>query len=206
MFGLRRGYARETKDGMPLDKQQSILLAAGVAPDVTYLDGIRPPRSRKPKSETLPQRDFLIRSLRPGDTVVVATASVWGLTLDDCLNALAAISERGAVLYVANTETTYRGSPEAAQALDIARQNETERRKDQLAHARKMARARLNPRKALVGDRLKEAKELWPLAKYSAAEVSEKVGVSARTLYRTLGERGVPTKMAGKRLRLGQET
>lgn len=118
--------------------------------------------------------------------------------MEDVLQAIREIGERGAKLLVASTGQSYAWLPDAVAIAEFAAQAE---REGSAERARKMRQRKAEIGGALGGPppRLHkgskewlEAETLWKDASKSGAEVAAKTGVSVRTLYRLFGERGTP--------------
>ena len=191
---MRRGYIRLSKAGPSLEVQQAALRSAGIDDfsqyGPVYVDEIPVRRSAKP----LPQRFEAIRSLEPGDELVVASAARLGTTAGDVLAVFQEIGQKGAVVFDAETGKTVQWHPDAIQAIEYAQRAESANRKEISA---KMRRRRVETDRlggpSVKGWKVpvKRAKELWDDDKLSAAYVAEQVGVSVPTLYRRLGDRGI---------------
>ncbi|WJS87210.1 recombinase family protein [Paracoccus sp. TOH] len=189
---MRRGYIRLSKAGPSLKEQQDALASAGIDNFTdfgpVYVDVI--PRGRP--AEALPNRRHAIISLEPGDELVVASAARLGTSAVDVLEALAEIGRRGASVFDVEQSQLVSWHPDALPVLEFASRAEAQGRKEVAA---KMRRARVEsgmiggqPAK-LKGALLAKARSLWADPRMSAAEVSEEVGVSVRTLYRHLGDK-----------------
>ncbi|GGB09165.1 hypothetical protein GCM10011491_41410 [Brucella endophytica] len=182
-----------SKAGPSIDEQKQALKSAGIEDfseyGPVYVDEI--PRGRN--EPALPQRDNAIRSLEAGDVLVIASAARLGSSEGDVLQAMKAIGERSAVIYDVKTGETIVCHPDAIKVLEYAQKAESENRKE---IAQKMRRAREasgrvgGPPEKLGGDRLREAKRLWEESSLSKGEIAKKFGVTVRTLYRRLGDRG----------------
>jgi DNA invertase Pin-like site-specific DNA recombinase len=190
---MRRGYIRLSKAGPSLEGQQKALESAGIDDfseyGPVYVDGV-PKRRNQP---TLPQRFEAIRSLEPGDQLVVASASRLGTSAGDVLDAMKAISSRKATLFDAKSCETIVWHPDATKVIEYARRAESENRQE---IADKMRRARVASGKTggaperITAKALAAARKLWADDALSSAEVARQTGINVRTLYRRLGDRG----------------
>lgn len=119
---MERGYGRERKWGASLDEQRASMAAAGVETGGThppiYLDVLKP---AKKGAAALPQRAMAIKSLRPGNRLVVHDMATLGTTAGDILAALAAIGKKSATLVVVTPERAeYTWHPDAADIVQKA--------------------------------------------------------------------------------------
>ena len=141
-------------------------------------------------TDPLPNRARAIISLEPGDELVVANAARLGTSAVDVLKTLAEIGRRGAGIFdVERSEASF-WHPDALLALEFASRAEARGRKEVAARMRegRLESGMIGGRPVkLEGGLLVKARDLWADPGMSAAEVSEEVGVSVRTLYRHLG-------------------
>lgn len=191
-MGMKRGYIRLSKAGPSLEDQQKALERAGIN---NFSEGVSvfvdPPLKRGDPPTWL-GRTKAIQSLRPGDELVVSSASRLGTTMSDVLGVLRAVGERQASILVADSGHKVAWHPDALAAVEFAQGAELENRREVAATARaaQAATGRVGGApKQLHGEALEKAKRLWADQSLSAAEVAERVGVTTRTLYRRLGER-----------------
>lgn len=203
---MRRGYIRERKAGPSVDEQCVALAAAGVPSDgdhpPIYLDPI--PKRKRP--DPLPQRAAAVRSLRPGDALVVYDAAALGLSEGDILDALAAIGQREATLIVCSPEGEYRWHPDVPECVGLAADAGK-----LIARERQRVRAGTSPvlgrPKLLTGDALILARQLWGRrdlsSKMVAAEIEKQtsVKVGVRTLLHDLGHKTDAVEAAERKLR-----
>lgn len=190
---MKRGYIRLSKAGPSLADQQKALAGAGIGDfsegSSIFVDQI-PKRGGR---SNWPSRDRAIRSLDPGDVLVVSSAARLGTSVSDVLGVLLAVGERRASVFDVEIGRMIAWHPDALSVVEYAQRAEQENRKEVAATARaaqaETGRFGAAPKK-LDGEVLAEAKRLWADPALSGAEVAERVGVNVRTLYRRLGERG----------------
>lgn len=192
---MRLGYIRLSRAGPTRSEQEAALRAAGLddfsADGPVYVDA--EPRKRTPPGEdATPARSAAIHALRPGDELVIATASRIGATRADVLAALAAVTRAGAAVFDASAGATVRYHQDAAAAIAFAERAESEGQRERAARARKGITRRAGPQPALTGKQLKEAEKLWTNPETSARQVADATGASVRTLYRRFGPKGTP--------------
>lgn len=198
---MKYGYIRLSKTGPSLKEQRSALSLVGF-PEAgpIFVDEIPKGRS-KPDHDALPQRSEAIRSLSANDELVIANAARLGTSVADILAALVAVGQKRASIFEVATGATIRWHPDAQEAVAFIERAESNQRREVTAKMRatKVAMGMLGgaPVK-LTGESLKEAERLWANPELTAAQVAEKTGVSERTLYRKLGERGTP-RFGGRR-------
>jgi len=198
---MRRGYIRIRKGGPDEPVQRQSLAAAGVNVDevlgAVYVDGmsVSPKRRKLDPNDPLPQRTWAIRSLRPGDELVVHDAATLGTSTADILGAIVAIDRREATLHIVESGITYRWHPQAADIAALAKSGGEKVGREKTAMARKRLREVGGQRKVTPEVRTR-ALEIWsdPNVR-SAREVSailgrEGVNVSVRSLYNNLPSRG----------------
>lgn len=192
---MKRGYIRLSRAGPSLEVQKEALRSAGITDfsefGPVYVDEI--PKGRRITG--LPERDAAIRSLLPGDELVVASASRLGTSASDVLAAIQRIGAKEAVILDAETGETISWHPDALKVAEYARRAERANRSEITA---KMSLKRAESGK-LGGAPTKKwkvsqkrAREMWNDPTRSASEVAELVGISVPTLYRRFGERGLP--------------
>ena len=200
------GYIRLSKAAPSLKEQQAALRSVGLTDfsdeGPVFVD--EPPRRRpKPGEDPLAQRRMAIVSIGPGDELVIASAARLGTSPSDVLAALVEIARRGGAVYDVEAGKPIRWHPDALDAIEFVQRAETGQRREVTTkmRAKKVAIGALGgaPVK-LEGEALAEAKRLWADPAFSAAQVAEKAGVTERTLYRRLGERGTP-RFGAKRSR-----
>ncbi len=193
---MRLGYIRTGQAGPSQEEQEAALRAAGVvdfsADGPVYVDLVSRKRP-KPGDDVTPARTALIVALREGDEIAIHSAPRLGTTREDVLRTLAQIGKAGAAVYDCELGEVVRYHPDAAAALLFADRAEAQGKRERAARARKAITHRGTRPKALTGKKLDKARELWTGSPETSAEkIADMLGVSPRTLYRALGERGTP--------------
>jgi DNA invertase Pin-like site-specific DNA recombinase len=185
---------RESASGPTLAEQEALLRQAGIvdfakhAP--VYID-----KPRRGPVRGTPERDKLLRALRPGDVVVIARATRLGTSRADVLGALAAITKAGCVVLDVQAEEEVSFPPEAFQCLVFLERAERDARRESTARMRahKVAMGALGGRpERLQGPRKKAAADAWADLTKTVAQVAEEFNVAPRTLYRLFGAKGTP--------------
>lgn len=199
------GYVREDGIGPTKESQRDKLRAAGVNtadPQALYEDVLRH-KKPNPKAEPPPlkERHDLLRALRPGDVLVVASPMILGRGKHDIMNALRAATDAGATVLDASTGVSVVMKADAEASFSFIDRAETERHTLQLEQMRrsKVAQGATGGRPLrLTGKRKTEAKKIWEDLTLSAPQAAAKAGASERTMYRLFGNRGVLTLPKGK--------
>lgn len=93
--GMKRGYIRPTA-WFTAASQKSAVLGAGVSERVIYED-------KKAKVSNLPERALAIKSLRPGDVLVVAGLARLAVSKNDLMDVMTEIARMGAKVMDART-------------------------------------------------------------------------------------------------------
>ncbi|WP_158600857.1 recombinase family protein [Teichococcus wenyumeiae] len=185
---------RESVAGPTLAEQEALLRQAGIknfgrdAP--VYIDKLR----RGPVA-TMPERDKMVRYLRPGDVVVIAKASRLGTTRADRLQTLAAITKRSASIYDADTGEGVQLQPEAIRAMAFLDRAESGSKREVAARmrARKVALGATGGRPERLQGKTKAAAAVaWADLTKTARDVALEFNVGARALYRLFGPKGTP--------------
>jgi hypothetical protein len=184
-------YMREGGTLPSLESQQASARAAGFTaldPDVdrAYLDK---PRRRKADGPDFTQRDLAIRACRPGDELWVAAVRVLGGTTLDCLDALRLITERGAVLRIAETGEAFTWAPGAESALALAQRAEAETRANRTTRATAGAISRHERARAAEKRAWDRALVMWKDLRFTVAQITAETKIRPRTLYNAV-ERG----------------
>lgn len=190
---MKLAYLRSSKMH-PLDEQEQMLRHAGISQwgehDPVYFD-LKPKRGET----AWDQRRAAIRACRPdnGDEVWVAWPGVWGSSPADALEALRDLSERGAVLCVAATDSRYSFHPDASAGLDLAA---AIARDNARRATRKATIQRQKNREAKRDAEEQQWREAWKLwlndESMTGAQIAEKLGVTRSWLVRKFGPRGTP--------------
>ena len=191
---MRRGYERERKGGPSLEDQRKAMGAAGInlleTHPAVYTDTLAP--SKKPP---LYLRSLAIRSLRPGDELVVYDGATLGTDAEDIAEALASITRAGCSLVVCfPEERSYTWHKDAADMLQMAAEAVRVLRSEK--HRRAGAKSlNLGAPLKLTGEVLTAAKAAWAEPELTARQAAKRVGdvtgveVSMRLLFSKLGKK-----------------
>jgi DNA invertase Pin-like site-specific DNA recombinase len=95
---VKIGYMRESAAGPSLAEEQALLRLAGIE-DFSRHAPVYTDRRRKGPTATTPERDNMVRILRPGDVVIIAKATRLGTSRADVLKAMADITARGVAIH-----------------------------------------------------------------------------------------------------------
>lgn len=192
---MQIAYILVTKAGLARVEQERLLRDAGIVSfdedDPVYVDDITS-RRRSRGSEDLRAREMLMRALRAGDEVVIATPGCLGLSGSDVLAAVREIGGKGACLRVAGTGNVIRWHPDAIAVLDFCDAAGSELSAARTLRMRKSLAAagtKTGPRAAPISA---EIKHLWTGTNTPVSEIADQAGLTARTLYRRLGHLSRP--------------
>ncbi len=178
------GYARVSTADQSLDRQTDELLKAGA-------DEVRTEVGSGKKDASRPVWDELLRSLRPGDTLMVTELSRLGRSTSQ-LSALADdLRENGVALKILNLGIDT-GTPAGklvysiiSAVAEMERELLIERTNSGLAAAR--ARGRNGGRKKTITPaQIRRAQKLYDAKDLTVSEIAKTIGVSRQTLYRYL--------------------
>jgi len=195
---VKLGYVREDSTGLTKESQRDKLREAGIS-DFSPSGPVYEDLSRRKYGKAQPTetkaRDQMIRDVRAGDVVVVASPSRLGTGRRDLMDALRAITDKGGSVFDASTGQTVVLAPEAEVAFAFLDRAEGERQAFQLEQMRRkrvaMGAKGGAPQK-LTAKRKKEGKQVWADLNLTAQQAADKIGISVRTGYRLFGARGVP--------------
>ncbi len=178
------GYARVSTADQSLDRQMDELKAAGA--ERIYSDV-----GSGKKDAVRPQWDELLRSLRPGDTLMVTELSRLGRSTSQLSVLADELAEQGIDLRILNLgiDTSSSGGRLVYQIIsgvaEMERNLLIERTNSGLAAAR--ARGRKGGRKREFGPKdVRKAQERYDQGDLTVAEIARLAGVSRQTIYRYL--------------------
>ncbi|GAA4250781.1 helix-turn-helix domain-containing protein [Azospirillum formosense] len=182
------GYARVSTADQVLDAQIAALTGAGVDPSRIYTDRISGAKAERPGLAEL------MRSLRPGDVVVVYRLDRLGRSLLDLLDLVRRIEAAGAGLRSLH-ETLDTTTPTGrllfhlfGAIAEFERGLVRERTMAGLAAAR-VRGAKPGRKSALTAEKLQLVRVLWADPTVPVVHIVKEFRVSRRTLYRELGPR-----------------
>lgn len=185
---MRVVYIRVAK-GLPAETdQRAALIEKGAEPDEMAEAWMQ---KGKPKPGELPQRDYMLGALREGDEVWIARPAIIGASEPDILNFLAAVTERGAALYIASEDRRYRWHPDTADALRLVAAAKADERDAVMAKARAGIRKRRST--LFTPEQWALAERLWHDRTVTAKGVQAATGIAWSTLYHRFGPRGTPS-------------
>lgn len=189
-----RPYMRDGVPGLPVERQEEMLRAAGIDLTRACIDRLTRAQIKRWSNEALEQRAAL---LHPGprrqETIAVAELRVLGWSLGDVARALVAASQCGAAVRVVEPPRTFSAASLAEsdilEALATAEAGQRLAVKSQAMAAAIAAAAAMRERHREA--KLEAARLDWarPPGEISAAAIAAKVGISTATLYRHLGHR-----------------
>ncbi|WP_175429785.1 recombinase family protein [Azospirillum argentinense] len=206
-MAVNRGYARETRNGMPIAQQLDALRAAGVEVDgeyaPVYID--RLPDKRKHRASTgdaLSQRAVALTDLRPGGHLVVAGIDRLGVSSADIRAVIDTLIDRGCAVHDVLAGKVYDAATSRADlsAVTLAAESKLKAERVRTARAARAKHIESGSKAAVGGNRgwqptPKEdaaAKHDWlfEVATMSQADCEKKHGVNRITLRRRYGARG----------------
>lgn len=161
------------------------------AQDETYTDDLT--KRRRSSDHQFPARETLIRQLRKGDTVIVASPGRLGIGRDNIRGALHDLARKGNTLVDASTGKRLLWTDEVADHLEFLDRGALEHRADILRAARAAKAAagivyRPEPKELKVTE--DAAEKMWrDRVRYTRDEAAEATGVSWRTLHTRFGGR-----------------
>jgi len=191
---MKIGYMRLCAAGPSLAEQEALLRQAGIV-DFGRDAPVYTDKPRRGPVATTPERDKMVRYLRPGDVVVIAKASRLGTTRADRLETLASITKRGASIYDADAGETVHLQPEAIRAMAFLDRAESGAKRESAARmrARQVALGATGGRpERLRGNTKTAAAAAWVDLTKTARDVAVEFNVGVRTLYRLFGPKGTP--------------
>lgn len=188
-------YILVTKAGVARPEQERMLGEVGITSvgedDPVYVDDITD-RRRSRGSEDLRARAMLVRAIRPGDEIVVATPGCLGLSGSDILTIIREIGAKGGYVRVAATGDLVRWHPDAIAVLQFCDEAGAEVSAARTSRMRKSlatAGTKTGPRAAPISAHVRA---LWTGTNTPVAEIAREAGLTSRTLYRRLGHLARP--------------
>lgn len=185
-------YVLLTKAGPSAKAQLEAIEAARLPIEPAYTDDLTKRRALERREFT--ERDLMLRQMRHGDSVVVATPGRLGIGKDDVVAMLEAVEAKGGAVIDASTGDRIAWTPELLIGLAFLDRAVIEHKQLAAAAARRAAAA-----KGIKGGAPKkpfdlpeaEVKRRWfdQVGHPSQQEVARASGKSARTLYTLFGPR-----------------
>ncbi len=176
------GYWRNWPSGPK--KQREKLEAAGC--ERVY--GESSPRMPEPLAELAEA----VRTLRPGDEIVVVAPEVLGRTQAEILAAMTDIhrlTKGGAAIRDLSTGEAIRYHPDMHGPLDFVARGAAALGKRKMTAANEASRTKSGRKKALVGKRKAAAEKDWRDMSLTGPQVAEKYGLSVQALHNYFGAR-----------------
>lgn len=184
----RRIYIRVFRQGPSLEEQREYLQAAGV-------DLGRPSARLFVDDEghaadaDLPERDRLLKCLKPGDEIAIAGAAIIARDRIDLEAVIAEVGRRGARIFDASVGQVLEWSAGGQAWLEFGLRFEAEKLSVRMRMARKTPAAG-KPRIFVDEAKRAKAEKLWKDPTLSIGEVVKLLGVGVSTLQREFGNRG----------------
>lgn len=179
------GYARVSSAGQNLDMQLQALTDAGC------IDIFREKMSGKRKSR--PELDAMIKTLRPGDTVVVYKLDRIGRSTKHLIELIELFGQKG-VHFKSLKENIDTSTPVGkfifhlfASLAEFEREMIAERTQSGRDAAR--ARGRMGGRPKVNDKQLEKALKLYDSKAYQVREIAKITGISHTTIYRAINKR-----------------
>lgn len=203
---MKIGYIRQSKNGQSVADQRAALRRSGIEDDdQVYIDEL--PRRRKGAItvDDLPMRAEVIRCIRAGDVLVVASLDRLGLMTADILTAVEDVGKRRGEVMDAEAGETYRWHPDATPLVAAAARAERKLMQERMRKARSVAADAgvTGGRPSADPTKLEKARGYWGNREMSVSVIAKLVGLSPRTLHKHLGARAEPqeTKPPGRTVR-----
>ena len=199
--GVSVAYLREGVPGLSVAQQEELFAQAGVSLEGAYRDTLNPTQLRRREPGSLRQRAKMLSpaTYATPDTVPkvihVAALRCIGWSVADVARALAATSRLGTSIHAVDTGETFSASMLHAGLLEALADLDQTWRRGQTEEGRSAAAAVIAA-KAEEARRAKieAARLLWakPSSEISSVEITQRVGISLRSLHKWLGPRRKP--------------
>ena len=191
-------YLREGVPGLSMAQQEELFAQAGVSLEEAYRDSLNPTQLRRREPGSLRQRakmlnpeTYTISDGAPGMIHVAALRCI-GWSVADVARALAAASRLGAGVCAIDTGETFSAGTLHSGLLEALADLDQTWRRGQTEEGRSAAAAVIAA-KAEEARRAKieAARPLWvkPSSEISSVEITQRVGMSLRSLHKWLGPR-----------------
>lgn len=181
------GYARVSTENQNLYRQTDALKKYGVEERNIYMEKITGTRRDRP------ELNRLLDYVQAGDVIVISELTRLGRSTRDLISISELLNKKKVELISLKEkiDTTTATGKAMFGMLAVMAQFErdliAERTREGLSSAR--ARGQKGGRRKLSDEKIDMALTLWDSNKYSSAEVSEKVGISKRTLFNYIKKR-----------------
>lgn len=200
-------YLREGVPGLSIAQQEELFVRAGIVLEGAYRDSLNPTQLRRREPRSLQQR---ARMLDPAayatpdaapELIHVAALRCIGWSLADVARALAAASRLGAGVHAIDTGEMFSAGMLHSGLLEALASLDEAWRRGQTNDGRSAA-AVVIAAKAEAARRAKidAARPLWakPSSEISSIEITQRVGMSLRSLHKWLGPRGKPYRSSAR--------
>lgn len=192
-------YILLTKSG-PTKDQQMAAIRRAVKPartDEDYTDDLT--KRRRKSDHQFPARDTMIRQLRAGDVVVVASPGRLGIGRDDIRRTLHDLARKGNVLLDASTGKRLLWTDEIADHVEFLEAGRREHTADVLRGARAARKAAGIVYRPEPKELPPNAEAIWrDTARYTRQEAGDACGVHWRTLHNRFRGRTEPMGTRGE--------
>ena len=194
-------YLREGVPGLSVVQQEDLFAQAGISLEGAYRDTLNPTQLRRREPGSLRQR---AKMLSPGayptsdvvpEVIHVAALRCIGWSVADVARALAAASRLGASVHTIDTGETFSAGTLHPGLLEALAGLDQTWRRGQTEEGRSAAGAVIAAKaEAARRAKIEAARPLWakPSSEISSVEITQRVGMSLRSLHKWLGPRRKP--------------
>jgi hypothetical protein len=196
-------YLREGVPGLSIAEQEELFAQAGISLAGAYQDSLNPTQLRRREPGSLRQRaKMLSQATYPTpngvpEVIHVAALRCIGWSVADVARSLAAASRLGSGVHAIDTGQTFSASTLHSGLLEALADLDQTWRRGQTEEGRSAAAAVIAA-KAEEARRAKieAARPLWvkPSSEISSVEITQRVGMSLRSLHKWLGPRRKTTR------------
>jgi len=191
-------YLREGVPGLSVEQQEQLLLQAGVSLEGAYQDTLNPTQFRRREPDSLRQRARMLNPAtysspdRMPEVIHVAAFRCLGWSVADIARALAVVSRMGAGVHAIDLGETLTASMLHVGLLEALAGVDESWRRGQTEEGRSAAAAVISTKaEAARRAKIEAARPLWakPSSEISSIEITQRVGMSLRSLHKWLGPR-----------------
>jgi AraC-like DNA-binding protein len=155
-----------------------------------FVDRLTKAAIKRRDPASLKDRVSLLDPRHESETIYVAGLRVLGWTMSDIARALLTAARSRANVHCVDTGLTYSADMPGEVLLEaLAGAEEANRRGAAQDRQRRAVTASQAAREHRKAKRLREARPMWSDRDYTVDQIAEKVGLSRRTLYNSLGPR-----------------